>query len=101
MKFLYMHYLNFCLKMYINLMVPCERDSKIVFDALNGCSKAPTTIANIIDGIQHKFKDFHLVLVTEIKRQGNRLTHLLVQHAKNISNYMHRQRKILHSLSTF
>ena len=30
-----------------------ECDSKIIFDSLNGSSKTPTTIANVIDGIRH------------------------------------------------
>jgi len=51
-----------------------ECDSKIVSDALNSSSEAQTTIANY-------------VLVTHIKRQGNRPAQL-AQHTKNISNYV-------------
>ena len=65
-----------------------ECDSKTVFGALNGSNEAPATIANVIYGIRHRFKNFGQVLVTHIKRQDNHPTHLLTPHTKNIGNYI-------------
>ena len=65
-----------------------ECDSKTVFGALNGSNEAPATIANVIYGIRHRFKNFCKVLVTHIKRQDNHPTHLLTSHTKNIGNYV-------------
>lgn len=54
-----------------------ECDSKVVSDSINDYCEWPATIGNIIDGIKHKLKDFRQILVSHVRRQGNRPAHLL------------------------
>ena len=65
-----------------------ESNSLIISEALNGTREAPTTISNIIDGIRLWMNDFRDTKVVHVKRQGNRLAHLLAQYAKNIDGYV-------------
>jgi len=54
-----------------------ECDSKIVFGVINNIGELSITIANIILEIQQKLRDFRMVQVCHVKRQGNRLAHVL------------------------
>ena len=64
-----------------------ESDSKIVVDALIGTSEAPVAIDNIIGGMSAKLQDFRFVKIFHVKRDGNRLAHLLAQYAKYLNSY--------------
>ena len=61
-------------------------DSKIVFDALLGLCSPCVSILNILARVSQKFHDFRLAQVSHVRQQGNRLTHLLAEHAKDIDN---------------
>ena len=52
-----------------------ESDSKIVCDAVTGCSESPSTISTLIEGIRLKLQDFWRAKVSHVLRQGNRSTH--------------------------
>ena len=65
-----------------------ECDSKVVFNSINRYCESPATIGNIIDGIRHKLKDFQQVLVSHVRRQGNRPTHLLAQLTMSVVSFV-------------
>ena len=65
-----------------------ESNSKIIIVALQEVSKPLTIICNIIEGIQQKLQDFRRVQVNHVKREGNRPTHNLAQHAKDVFDYV-------------
>ena len=67
--------------------VVLKSDSKIVVDTLIGISEAPVAIDNIIGKISAKLQDFRCVEISHVKRNGNRLTHLLAQYAKYLDSY--------------
>ena len=63
-----------------------ECDSKIVFDALLGLCTSPIIISNILAEIYHQLQDFRMAQVSHVRRQGNKSTHILAKHAKDIVN---------------
>ena len=65
-----------------------ECDSKIVFDAMTGCSDPPLVISNKTEGIRYKLQDFWQAQVSNVHWQGNRSAHLLAQYARLIVNYV-------------
>ena len=65
-----------------------ECDSKIVYDAVTGCSDPPSIISNITEGIRCKLQDFWQAQVSHVYRQGNRPIHLLAQYARHIIDYV-------------
>ena len=65
-----------------------ESDSSIVISALIGSSELPFVVANIIKGIHRMLYKFRRLQFSYVKRQGNRLAHILVQYAKNINSYV-------------
>ena len=65
-----------------------ECDSKIVVDVVLGSHSPLVNINNVIEGIQLKRQDFRSVQISHVKRQSNRLAHILVQFAKGINNYV-------------
>ena len=67
--------------------VVLKSDSKIVVDTLIGISEAPVAIDNIIGKISAKLQDFRCVEISHVKRNGNRLAHLLAQYAKYLDSY--------------
>ena len=67
--------------------VVLKSDSKIVVDTLIGISEAPVAIDNIIGKISVKLQDFRCVEISHVKRNGNRLAHLLAQYAKYLDSY--------------
>ena len=67
--------------------VVLKSDSKIVVDTLIGISEAPVAIDNIIGKISAKLQDFRCVEISHVKRNGNRLAHLLAQYAKYLDCY--------------
>ena len=66
-----------------------ECNSMIVAEVLLGHGDdPPMAIRNIIEGIRHKLQDFQQFQIAYIKRQGNRLAHLLARHAKSVDSYV-------------
>ncbi|KAL0005298.1 hypothetical protein SO802_012859 [Lithocarpus litseifolius] len=63
-----------------------ECDSKIISDALLGLCTPPMIISNILARVSLKFQDFRLAQVSHVRRQGNRLAHILTKRAKDIVN---------------
>ena len=63
-----------------------ECDSKIVADALLGLCTPPVVVSNILVEIAHKLQDFRSTHVSHVKRQGNKLAHILVKYAKEVEN---------------
>ena len=66
--------------------VVVESDSKIVADTLQGLCTPPVVVSNILYGVTYKLQDFRSVQVSHVKRQGNKLAHLLAKFAKEIDN---------------
>ena len=66
--------------------VVIESDSKVVTDTLLGLYTSPMVVSNILTSLAHKFQDFRSIQVSHVKRQGNKLAHLLAKHAKEIYN---------------
>ena len=61
-----------------------EGDSMIIHNALCERSPPPTSVAAVIMGIQDLCKDFRRIEFTHVRRQSNRLAHLLAKHASSI-----------------
>ena len=70
-----------------------EGDSLQVCNVMNGCSLAPPTVANVLEGIFLQLQSFRSFLFSHIKRDGNKPAHLLAQHAKFVHDLRHGLRK--------
>ncbi|XP_075674771.1 uncharacterized protein LOC142643956 [Castanea sativa] len=57
-----------------------ESDCLIMIQALNGTSAPPSVVSTVIQGIMDLSKGFHRVEFSHVKRQGNRLAHVLAKH---------------------
>ena len=68
--------------------VTLEEDSLIVYNALFGHSPPPSSVASIISGALGFCGLFHQVDFSHIRKQGNKLAHLLAKHAKCIVDYV-------------
>ena len=55
---------------------------------MNGSWDSPITIYNIVEGIQHKLKDFRNIQVSQVQQQGNHHAHILPLHAKNCVDFV-------------
>ena len=64
--------------------VVVESDSKIVVDTLLGLCTPPMVVLNVLTGIAYKLQDFRSIQVSHVKRQANKLAHLLAKFAKKI-----------------
>ena len=65
-----------------------ESDSKIVCDAVTGCSEPPLAISTLIEGVRLKLQDFWRARVSHVLCQGNRPDHLLAQYARHVVGYV-------------
>ena len=63
-----------------------ECDFKIVSDAFLGLYTPPMIISNILARLSLKFQDFQLTQASHVRCQGNKPTHILAKHAKDIVN---------------
>ena len=54
---------------------------------MNGCSLDPHVVANVLEGIFLQLQSFCSFLFSHIKRDGNKLAHLLAQHAKFVHDF--------------
>ena len=46
----------------------------------------PVVVSNILVGIAYKLQDFRSAHVSHVKRQGNKLAHILAKYAKEVEN---------------
>lgn len=56
-----------------------ECDSNIIYDTTIGVNDPLAAIADIIEGVRHKFHEFQQVLVNHIKRKIYRSAHILAK----------------------
>ena len=68
--------------------VVLEGDSTIVYNALCNYSRAPSSIAAMIHGIQDISKEFSNVEFSHVRRQGNMSAHILAKNASSINDYV-------------
>ena len=54
---------------------------------MNGCSLDPHVVGNVLEGIFLQLQSFCSFLFSHIKRDGNKPTHLLAQHAKFVHDF--------------
>ena len=64
-----------------------EGDSLILMNALNEISPPPSLVVAVVYGSLSAFYGFRQVEFSHVRRQGNRLTHLLAKHALDISEF--------------
>ena len=67
-----------------------ESDSLIMVQALNGTSTPPFVVSAVVQGIRDLNKSFCRVEFSHIKRQGNRPTYILTEHALGIVDFIAR-----------
>ncbi|KAK9992106.1 hypothetical protein SO802_027091 [Lithocarpus litseifolius] len=65
-----------------------EGDSFVIYNALSGHSTPPSSVASVISGALAFCVLFHRVEFSHIRRQGNKLAHLLAKHALGIVDYV-------------
>ena len=63
-----------------------ERDSLVIVRAFCGLSYPPSSVASLILGMQLFSTEFHMVNVSHVKRQGNKLAHILAKYALSIDD---------------
>ena len=68
--------------------VVVEGDSTVVYNALCNCSRAPSTIATVTNGIQDIGKEFRSIEYSHVRRQGNVPAHILAKNASSINDYV-------------
>ena len=64
-----------------------EGDSVIVHRALADLSPPLSSVDSVVQGILAACGEFHQMSFSHVRRQGNRLAHLLAKHAKGIEDY--------------
>ena len=65
-----------------------ESDSLIMVQALNGTSAPPSAVSAVVQGIMDLSKGFCRVEFSHVKRQENRLAHVLAKHALGIVDFI-------------
>ena len=60
--------------------------TKIVADTLLGLCTIHVVVSNILVGVPHKIQDFQSLCMSHVKRQGNKLAHILAKYAKAVEN---------------
>ena len=63
-----------------------ESDSLVVCSAIQGATKPPITIANIISSTIQIMQQLQPVEVQHMRREGNRAAHGLAQHAQAVND---------------
>ena len=62
-----------------------EGDNSNVMKALSSSSVDQSLLGNVVDDVRHLVCGMHWVNLSCIRRGGNRVTHALAQHARNVS----------------
>ncbi|KAL0006362.1 hypothetical protein SO802_013923 [Lithocarpus litseifolius] len=64
-----------------------EGDSLQVYNCLHGTSKAPPAVANVLNGILFHLQSFRSFSFSHIRREGNKASHILAQHAQFVGDF--------------
>lgn len=64
-----------------------EGDSLLMFNALCGVSPPSSSVASLVSKMLMMCADFNRVNFSHIRRQGNRLAHLLAKHALDVVEF--------------
>ena len=86
-----------------------EKDSLVVYNSLSGQSDPPSLVAHVFSGILGMYGIGLQIDFSHIRRQGNRLAHLLAKYASNLDDYMtwmeenpcFLEQALLHDVSSF
>ena len=65
-----------------------ESDSLVVCFAVQGATKPPITIANIISSTIQIMQQLQQVEVQHLRREGNRAAHSLTRHAQTVNDFV-------------
>ena len=65
-----------------------EGDSLIIHHALSEVSNPPSSMAAVVQGMQEMCREFHGVMFSHVRRQGNQPAHLLAKHACGIVDFI-------------
>ncbi|KAL0011877.1 hypothetical protein SO802_006985, partial [Lithocarpus litseifolius] len=68
--------------------VVIEGDSLIIHRALSDESKSPSSVSAIVQGMQELGEDFRKIEFSHVRRQGNKVAHLLAKHAIDVSDFI-------------
>ena len=63
-----------------------EGNSLVIVRALCGLSYPPSSVASLILGMQLFSSKFHMVNVSHVRRQGNKLAHIIAKYALSIDD---------------
>jgi len=64
-----------------------KSDSLILSIAIQGLCSPLVAISNVVTGICHRLQDFRSVVVSHVRRRGNKPAQILAQYAKGISSF--------------
>ena len=70
---------------FLELVV--ERDNANVMKAMSSSMANLSLLGNVVKDVHQLILDLHWVNICYTRRGGNRLAHVLAQHARNISDY--------------
>ena len=65
-----------------------ECDSEVLRGALTRANTPSAAIVNVISSCVLQLQDFRSVKLSHVRRQGNKLAHILVQYAKCLENFV-------------
>ena len=65
-----------------------EGDSLIIHRAMCDMSTPPSSVADVIQGMQDMYKEFRRVMFSHVKRKGNKLAHLLAKHTGGVDDFI-------------
>ena len=65
-----------------------EGDSLVVYNSLSGHSNPPSSVAHVISGILGMYGVGSWIDFSHVRRQGNKLAHLLAKYASGLDDYM-------------
>jgi len=64
-----------------------EGDSLIIHHDLCDSSNPSSSVAAVVQGMQEMCREFHGVMFSHVRREGNQLAHLLAKHACDIVDF--------------
>ena len=65
-----------------------ESDCFLMIQALKGTTTPPSVISTVTQGVLDLSMGFNTVEFSHVKRQGNRLAHVLAKHALSIIDFI-------------
>ena len=70
-----------------------KSDSLILFNAIQGLCSPLVAISNVVTGICHRLQVFRSMVVSHVRRRGNKPAQILAQYAKSISSFFNLGRR--------